>query len=100
MTCHPSVESEFSSLTSESTITNQHIITSKGAGTAIPFSLAIIEQLLDKDITQSIADTICFKSYLEYESTEKLTLNIRDIALRDLSAASEKLTSLHYLFYL
>ena len=60
MTCHPSVESQFSLLTSDSTITNQQIITSKGAGTAIPFSLAIIEQLLDRDTAQSIADAICF----------------------------------------
>ena len=60
MTCHPSVESEFSSLISKSTVNNQHIITSKGAGTAIPFSLAIIEHLLDKDTAQNIADAICF----------------------------------------
>ena len=60
MTCHPSVESEFSSLISKSTVSNQHIITSKGAGTAIPFSLAIIEHLLDKDTAQNIADAICF----------------------------------------
>ena len=60
MTCHPSVENEFSLLTSEPTVRSQHIITSKGAGTAIPFSLAIIEQLLDKDIAQNIADNICF----------------------------------------
>mgnify|MGYP006241530539 CR=1 FL=1 len=60
MTCHPSVENEFSSLISKSTVSNQHIITSKGAGTAIPFSLAIIEHLLDKDTAQNIADAICF----------------------------------------
>lgn len=60
MTFHPSVESEFSSLTCQSTVTNQNIITSKGAGTAITFSLAIIEQLLDKSTAQSIADAICF----------------------------------------
>ena len=60
MTYHPSVESEFPSHTSDSTLCNQHIITSKGAGTAIAFSLAIIEQLLDKDTAKSIADAICF----------------------------------------
>lgn len=60
ITCHPSVEIEFPSLTSEATLCNQHIITSKGAGTAIEFSLAIIEQLLNKDTAQSIADAICF----------------------------------------
>ena len=60
MTCHPSVESEFSLLNSEQTVTTHNIITSKGAGTAIPFSLAIIEKLLDKNTAQSIADAICF----------------------------------------
>ena len=60
MTCHPSVESEFSSLTPELTITNQNIITSKGAGTAIAFSLSIIENLLNKDTAQKVADAICF----------------------------------------
>ena len=61
MTCHPSVESEFSSLISESTVSNLHIITSKGAGTAISFSLAIIEKLVDKNTAQNIAKSICFR---------------------------------------
>ena len=59
MTCHPTVESEFSSLITKSTVSNQHIITSKGAGTAIPFSLKIIEYLLDKKAAKTIADAIC-----------------------------------------
>ena len=61
MTCHPSVESEFSSLISNPTVSNQNIITSKGAGTAIPFSLAIIKHLLNDDTAQNIAGSICFK---------------------------------------
>ena len=60
MTCHPSVESEFPSLIYKSTIAHQNIITSKGAGTAIPFSLAIIKYLLDRDTAQKVADDICF----------------------------------------
>ena len=60
MTCHPSVESKFPSLISKSTVSSQHIITSKGAGTAISFSLAIIEHLIDKDTAQNLADAICF----------------------------------------
>ena len=60
MTYHPSVESEFPSHTSDSTLCNQHIITSKGAGTAIAYSLAIIEQLIDKDTAKNIAEAICF----------------------------------------
>lgn len=59
MTCHPSVESEFSSLPPKTTVSDRHIITSKGAGTAIPFSLAIIKYLLDKETAQTVADAIC-----------------------------------------
>lgn len=59
MTCHPSVQREFSSLHSEATVRDQHIITSKGAGTAVPFAFAIIEYLLDKETAQTIADAIC-----------------------------------------
>lgn len=59
MTCHPSVQSEFSSPHPEATVRDQHIITSKGAGTAIPFALAIIEYLLDKKTAQTIANAIC-----------------------------------------
>lgn len=61
MTCHPSVESEFLSTFSDPIISNHHIITSKGAGTAIPFALAIIKYLLDEDTAQNIAETICYK---------------------------------------
>lgn len=63
MTCHPSVQSEFSSLDSRATVRDKHIITSKGAGTALAFSLAIIEYLLDEDIAKSIADDICLQEH-------------------------------------
>ena len=60
MTCHPSVKMKFSLLAHKSTVSEQHIITSEGAGTSIPFSLAIIEHLLDKATAQNIANAICF----------------------------------------
>ncbi|MAI44245.1 MAG: protease [Puniceicoccaceae bacterium] len=59
MTCHPSVQAEFPALHPEATVRDKHIITSKGAGTAVPFALAIIEYLLNKEIAQNIADAIC-----------------------------------------
>ena len=59
MTCHPSVQTEFPSLHSEATVSDQHIITSKGAGTAVPFALAIIEYLLNKETAETIAEAIC-----------------------------------------
>lgn len=59
MTCHPSVREEFSSHDPKATVRDKHIITSKGAGTAFPFALSIIEYLLDKKTAQSIASDIC-----------------------------------------
>lgn len=59
MTCHPSVQNEFSSIRPEATVKDKHIITSRGAGTAISFSLAIIEYLLDKETAQTVAEAIC-----------------------------------------
>ena len=59
MTCHPSVENEFPLLLSKSTVIEEHIITSRGPGTAIPFSLAIIKYLLDSKASKAIADDIC-----------------------------------------
>lgn len=59
LTCHPSVQEEFPSLDPKTTVRDKHIITSKGAGTAFQFALTIIEYLLDKETSQSIADDIC-----------------------------------------
>ena len=59
ITCHPSVQEEFPALHPEATVRDKHIITSKGAGNAVPFALAIIEYLLNKKIAQNIADSIC-----------------------------------------
>ena len=37
------------------------IITSRGLGTAIEFALAIIEELLDKEAAQAVADSVIYK---------------------------------------
>ena len=59
LTCHPSVQREFTSIHSEKVVRDQNIITSRGAGTAIRFAIAIIEYLLGKETAQTIADSIC-----------------------------------------
>lgn len=40
---------------------DSNVITSKGLGTAIDFSLAIIETLLDKDVADDISESIQYK---------------------------------------
>ena len=59
MTCHPSVQAEFTAVHHEATVRDRHIITSKGAGAAVSFALAIIEYLLNKKVAQNISDAIC-----------------------------------------
>ena len=43
-------------------VKDNNIITSRGAGTAIDFSLALIEELLGKDKSQEIKEQILYKS--------------------------------------
>ena len=38
------------------------IITSRGAGTAVPFALEIIRALEDDDAAKSVADSVCYES--------------------------------------
>ena len=60
MTCHPSVSKEFKNLIPNKTVKNGHIITSKGAGTSIHFSLTIIKTLSGKMLAKRVAEAICF----------------------------------------
>lgn len=60
-TAHPSVASELPELVStEAVIVDHQIITSRGAGTAIPFALAIIRALINETEADKVADAICF----------------------------------------
>lgn len=58
MTCHPSVENAFKNRQAVSTLRHETFITSKGAGTAIEFSLNIIEALADKETAERVAKEI------------------------------------------
>ena len=58
MTCHPSVAHNFKNHQSISTFRQETFITSRGAGTAVEFSLSIIEALADSATAERIAKEI------------------------------------------
>jgi 4-methyl-5(b-hydroxyethyl)-thiazole monophosphate biosynthesis len=59
-TCYPGMEEKVTNgkWLDERVVTDGNIITSRGAGTAGEFAIAIIEKLLDKDSAQKIADAV------------------------------------------
>lgn len=60
-TGHPSIANELPDLNSaEAVIVDDNIITSRGAGTAIPFALAIIRTLLSDAEADRVAEAICY----------------------------------------
>lgn len=59
--CHPSVEENLPGVSSGNTVAiDGTILTSRGAGTAAEFSLALIEQLSGQKTAESIAKSVCF----------------------------------------
>jgi len=63
-TCYPgSVTAQSSSLRSEDRIVrDQHIITSQGPGTAMAFSLYLIELLVGKSVSQRVAEGLLYSN--------------------------------------
>ena len=63
-TCHPSFSYLITSgeLESESVVVDGNVITSRGAGTAIEFCLALIELLFDREKAREIAAGIVFRT--------------------------------------
>ena len=59
-TCHPSAEKELLDSKKQAVVFDQNCITSRGAGTAISFSLALLEHLVDKATAQKIARAISY----------------------------------------
>jgi 4-methyl-5(b-hydroxyethyl)-thiazole monophosphate biosynthesis len=59
-TCFPGMEENVNDgkWSEDRVVTDGNIITSRGAGTAGEFAVAIIEKLLDKDTAQKIANTV------------------------------------------
>lgn len=65
-TSYPGFESKLtdSIIVNEDVVEDGNIITSKGLGTAIDFSLSLINRLIDKDTAKRIADGIQYKHFL------------------------------------
>ena len=62
-TCYPGCQDGFSEKTvysEENAVIDDNIITSRGAGTAVDFSLAVLEYLTDRKTAQGIGWTICY----------------------------------------
>ena len=61
-TAHHSVENELPELEgNEAVIRDSNIITSRGAGTAIPFALEIIRALMGEQEANKVAEAICYQ---------------------------------------
>ena len=60
-TAHFSVAQELRSIRPEAVVRDGRVITSRGAGTAIEFGLALVEALVDKKASEEVARTICFQ---------------------------------------
>lgn len=54
-TCYPGNESWLNHYLNQSVVTDGHIITSQGPGTAILFSLEIVRQLMGEDVAHEVA---------------------------------------------
>lgn len=60
-TAHFSVENELPDMRKDTAVVRHgHVITSRGAGTAVPFALEMIRALLDDAAAQKVADAICY----------------------------------------
>jgi 4-methyl-5(b-hydroxyethyl)-thiazole monophosphate biosynthesis len=59
-TAHPSTAAELPNASLEAVVQDGNIVTSRGAGTATEFALALVRSLTDGATTQTIADSICW----------------------------------------
>lgn len=63
-TAHPSTSAELSAARSDAVVLDGHILTSRGAGTATEFALAIVTQLRGIEGAREIAKSICWPQTL------------------------------------
>lgn len=63
-TCYPGCEGELegASLSEEPVVRSGQVITSRGVGTTIPFALAILEALTDREAAEKVAASIVYRA--------------------------------------
>lgn len=59
-TAHPSTSKELDQASSQTVVIDGRVITSRGAGTATEFALAIVDQACGSTAAKKIADAICW----------------------------------------
>lgn len=59
-TAHPSTHKELDEARDQAVVNDGSIITSRGAGTATEFALALVQALCGQDAAREIADSICW----------------------------------------
>jgi len=64
-TCHPAATQELPAAVDQSVVTDGFVTTSRGAGTAIDFSLALITQLTNATTARAVAESICWQPSAE-----------------------------------
>jgi len=60
-TAHFSTKDTLVDSSPEEIVRDGNIITSQGAGTAVPFGLTLVEVLFDEKIAREVAESICYK---------------------------------------
>lgn len=65
-TSYPGFEGKLTNsiIMDQDVVEDGNVITSRGLGTAIDFSLSLISKLIDKDTAKRVADSIIYKHYL------------------------------------
>ncbi len=59
-TAHFSTKEDLPEAAPDAVVRDGHLITSQGAGTAVPFALALIEVLFDQTVSGEVASSICY----------------------------------------
>lgn len=60
-TAHFSVAEELTAILPEAVVRDGPLVTSQGAGTAVPFGLALVEELFGADEAKEVAGAICYR---------------------------------------
>lgn len=63
-TCYPGLEASFANTSGDSVVVDGKLVTSRGPGTAIEFTLTLVELLQGSEIRQKVADQLLYSGSL------------------------------------